>query len=101
MNVAQALQAAIARHVSEAPTAFLVDGQALPFYCVAEPDVENLDVDMEGMRERRQKTIHVPLTSEYSPRNGQLLTIGDSQWKVAQYNTGPAVRQVTLVSVNE
>lgn len=101
MNVAQALAAGIVRHLVDAPTEFLVDGQAIPFMCVAEPDVENLNVDMEAMRERRQKTIHVPLTSEYNPRIGQLITIGASQWKVSQYTTGPAARHVTLVSVNE
>ena len=101
MNVADALAAGFAVHQPLAITYFSTDASAQVFQGIAEPPTEMLLADMEGMRPRLSRQLHVPLGSAYQPRIGQRVAIGGAFWTVSQFVVGPAAYHVTLQSPDE
>ena len=78
-----------------------INGKTFTFGCVQEPETESIAVDMDAMRERFTKSIHVSKLIGYTPAVGQLLTIEEKVWRVSQYTSGPAVYHLVLLSENE
>ena len=103
MNVKEALACGfvVQADVDQCEFSLTINGKTFTFGCVQEPETENIAVDVEAMRERFTKSIHVSKFIGYTPAVGQLLTIEEKVWRVSQYTSEPAVYHLVLLSENE